>query len=56
MNAHEHMTAALGAIRRERARLDRRIAAQVPAIRDIAEHGKSEKERRLARRWLALCD
>ena len=56
MTLHEHMTCAAQAVRRERERLEREVAAQVPAIREIAQHGKTAKERELARRWLALAE
>ena len=39
----------------ETRKLDAKIVAQVPAIRELAEHGKV-KERKLARRWLALAN
>lgn len=54
MTTREHMQAALKGIRAESARLDARIKTQIPAMREIAEHGKTDEERDLARRWLAL--
>lgn len=53
MIALEHIQSARRQVRRESRKLDKLIAANIPAIRNIARRGKTAEERELARRWLA---
>ena len=50
----ELISAARRNVRLELAFYSRKCAEMAPAMREIAEHGKTKAERSLARRWLAL--
>lgn len=54
MTTHELIMAARRNVRRELAYYRRECKKQIPAMREIAAHGKTREERSLARRWLAL--
>lgn len=54
MSTAELLKAARRNVRRELAVYRRKCAKMVPAMQEIAEHGKTKAERSLARRWLAL--
>ena len=56
MITRELIMAARRRVLRESAAARRACALNIPAIREIAAHGKTKAERALARRWLAIAE